>query len=236
MTEQPTNTSSTSSTSSDEFAGFFDLVGNMRAMRRLKPDPVPRALLNKVLEAGVQAPSGQNTQPWSFLVLEDPARKRWFADHYRHAIETRFPGMTATAEELAAQESTKLNRQLRALRYQMDHMHEFPVLLIVCGLRDWPFKVPPEERVGLAPPNFGAIYPCVQNILLACRAVGLGAALTTMHQVFEDELMAKFEIPQEWGVVVTIPIGWPLGNFGPVRRKPASGVTYFDRWGERAAE
>ncbi len=103
--------------------------------------------------------------------------------------------------------------------------------MVVCGLRDWPFKVPEAERVGLAPPNFGAIYPCVQNILLACRAVGLGAALTTMHQVFEGELMERFEIPVEWGVVVTMPIGFPMGKFGPVRRRPAESVTYFDRWG-----
>jgi nitroreductase len=113
----------------------------------------------------------------------------------------------------------------------MDHMHEAPYLLLVCGKRDWPFKVPEEERVGLAPPNYGAVYPCVQNILLACRALGLGAALTTMHQVFEEELHSYFEIPVEWGVVVTIPIGYPLGNFGPVARNPAEDVTYFNTWG-----
>jgi len=119
---------------------------------------------------------------------------------------------------------------MRALVYQIEHMHEFPVLLLVCGLRDWPFKVPPEERVGLAPPNYGAVYPCVQNILLACRAVGLGAALTTMHQVFEDELHAYFEVPREYGVVVTMPIGYPKGRFGPVSRRPAAEVTHYDRW------
>ncbi len=110
-------------------------------------------------------------------------------------------------------------------------MHEAPLLLVVCGLRDWPFRVPPEQRIGLAPPNYGAIYPCVQNILLACRAVGLGAALTTMHQVFEDEMQARFGIPDEYGIVVTLPIGFPMGRFGPVRRKPAEEVTYFDAWG-----
>jgi len=212
--------------------GFFDLVGNVRSMRRLKTDPVPDALLRKVLEAGVQASSGQNTQPWSFLVLENSDNKRWFAERYTQAIETRFPGMNVSAEELRKRENNGLNRQLRALRYQMDHMHEFPVLLLVCGLRDWPFKVPEAERIGLAPPNYGAIYPCVQNILLACRACGLGAALTTMHQLFEDQLIDKFDIPQEYGVVVTIPIGWPMGKFGPVRRRPASQVTYFERWNE----
>ena len=211
---------------------FFDLVGNMRAMRRLKSDPIPLDLLRKVLDAGIKAPSGMNTQPWAFLVIREPDAKRWFADHYTAAIESRFGGVIENRE---GDNSTRA-RQLRALRYQMDHMHEFPVLLIVCGLRDWPFRVPESERVGLAPPNYGAIYPCVQNILLACRALGLGAALTTMHQVFEDELHKRFEIPIEYGVVVTIPIGYPLGKFGPVRRKPAENVTYFDRWGDTNAD
>jgi nitroreductase len=213
----------------DDNPGFFDLVGDVRAMRRLRPDPIPDELLFKVLNAGVQAPSGMNTQPWSFLVLRKDDDKQWFAERYKAAIESRFGGAVAPEDGDASGRA----RQLLALRYQMDHMHEFPILLIVCGLRDWPFNVPQAERVGLAPPNFGAVYPCVQNILLACRAVGLGAALTTMHQVFEDELMQRFEIPVEYGVVVTMPIGYPMGRFGPVRRKPAEEVTYFDRWVRR---
>ena len=211
----------------DDNPGFFDLVGNVRAMRRLRPDPIPDELLFKVLNAGVQAPSGMNTQPWSFLVLRKDDDKQWFAERYKAAIESRFGGAVAPKDG----DASGLARQLLALRYQMDHMHEFPILLIVCGLRDWPFKVPRAERVGLAPPNFGAVYPCVQNILLACRAVGLGAALTTMHQVFEDELIQRFGIPSEYGVVVTMPIGYPMGRFGSVRRTPAEEVTYFDRWG-----
>lgn len=216
----------------DENLPFFDLVGNMRAMRRLKPDPVPPELLDKVLEAGVKAPSGQNTQPWAFLVIQEQEKKQWFADQYKAAILSRF----GTVVYDRADENSSLGSQLRALRYQIDHMQEFPVLLLACGVRDWPFKVPEAERVGLAPPNYGAVYPCVQNILLACRAVGLGAALTTMHQVFEDELHAYFEIPEDYGVVVTIPIGYPMGKFGPVSRKPASDVTYFNRWGEHSID
>ena len=72
---------------------FFDLVSNVRAMRRLKPDPVPMELIWKVLNAGVQAPSGQNTQPWRFVLVSEPARKKWFADRYKRAIEE---GFTAT--------------------------------------------------------------------------------------------------------------------------------------------
>jgi len=211
----------------DPNPGFFDLVGNVRAMRRLKPDPVPMQLLERVLEAGVQAPSGMNSQPWRFLVVREADGKRWFASRYRAAIESRFGG----ALEIADEDRSPGARMLRALRYQMDHLHEAPLLLLVCGLRDWPFRVPEEERVGLAPPNYGAVYPCVQNILLACRALGLGAALTTMHQVFEEELHQRFDIPEEYGVVVTIPIGYPLGRFGSVTRKPAASLTWFERWG-----
>lgn len=103
---------------------------------------------------------------------------------------------------------------------------------MVCGKRDWPFKVPAEERIGEGPPNYGAVYPCVQNILLACRAVGLGAALTTMHQVFEDELHEYFDIPSNYDVVVTIPTGHPMGKFGSVTRTPAEDGTFIDTWSD----
>lgn len=205
---------------------FFDLASNMRAMRRLKSDPVPMDLIWKVLNAGVQAPSGQNTQPWKFVLVSQYERKRWFAERYAEAMETRF-GLPRDASKRGEKAS---RGQLRAIYHQMDHLQDVPYLLMVCGERDWPFKVAEEDRVGLAPPNFGAVYPCVQNILLACRAVGLGAALTTMHQVFEDELHKYFNIPDSFGVVVTIPIGYPLGKFGPVSRIPAQKKTFIDRW------
>ena len=138
---------------------FFDLVGNVRAMRRLKPDSVPRELLFKVLNAGVQAASGQNLQPWEFVVVEDADSKRWFADQYAAAMESRFD----VSRLESGRGDSKLSRQLKAVLYQIEHMHETPYLVLACGLRDWPFKVPQSERVGLAPPNYGAVYPCVQN-------------------------------------------------------------------------
>jgi len=205
---------------------FFELVGNVRAMRRLKPDAVPEDLLRKVLDAGAKAPSGQNTQPWSFLVLKKEDSKRWFADRYRAAMEQRFGSFLSPSNH----DDKNFQRQLDATRYQIDHMHRAPVLLVVCGVRDWPFSVPEGQRVGHAPPSYGAVYPCVQNILLACRAVGLGASLTTMQQVFEQEMHERFGIPDDYGVVATIPIGFPMGKFGPTKRNPAADVTYFERW------
>ena len=105
-------------------------------------------------------------------------------------------------------------------------------MIFICGERDWPMAVAESDRVGLAPPSPASVYPCVQNILLGCRAKGLGASLTTMHQVFEAELIELMDIPETHGIVAVLPIGYPEGNFGPVTRQPSAELTHFDRWGQ----
>jgi len=210
---------------------FFDLVGQVRAMRRLKPDPVPLEMIRKVLQAGVQASSGGNEQPWRFIAIHAPEKRAWFGERYKSAIHSQLGHLLNPDPE----DKSSSAGAARAVKYQADNMSQVPCILLVAGKRDWPFKVPESQRVGLAPPNYGSVYPCVQNILLACRSLGLGAALTTMHQMFEDELHAHLKIPDDYGVVVSLPIGYPLGNFGPVTRIPASELTYFDSWGNQDA-
>lgn len=209
-----------------EDPGLFECMFSMRAMRRLKPDPVPPALIDRVLEAATQAPSGQNTQRWAFLVVTEPAGKRFFGDRYRHWLY-KLMGDRAPAPD----DHSKGARQFRAALHLADHMHEAPVLIMACGKRDWPFAVPAEKRVGIAPPSYGSIYPAVQNLLLACRGLGLGASLTTTHQMFEGELREYFGIPDDYGIVATIPIGFPEGRFGPVTREPVARKAHYERWG-----
>jgi nitroreductase len=209
--------------------GLFETLNTLRAMRRLKPDPVPQEMIRKILDAGTRAPSGMNSQPWAFVVVQDRDGKKFIQERYHDAMISRFGNMAPAPEDRCPQ-----TRQARAAIHLAEHMHEAPVLLLVCGRRDWPFAVPPEKRAGHAPPSYGSLYPCVQNILLACRALGLGASLTTMHQLFEDELHQRFSIPDDYGVVSLIPIGFPQGKFGPVTRRPAEEVTHFDRWGRKS--
>lgn len=208
---------------------LFEAMNTLRSMRRLKPDPIPAELLRKVLEAGTKAPSGQNLQPWAFVAVQDPEKKKFLQERYHSGMIRRF-GLVTPAPEDRSQQA----RITRAALHLAEHLHEVPVLLLVCGKRDWPAVVPKDKRVGKAPPSYGSIYPCIQNILLACRGLGLGATLTTMHQFFEEELHEYFGIPEEYGVVVIIPIGFPEGKFGPITRKPVELVTHFDHWGHQA--
>ena len=208
-----------------EDPGLFECMYSMRAMRRLKPDPVPEAMVERILEAATRAPSGQNTQPWAFLVVTEEAGRRFFGEKYRYWMHKLSGG-----REPAPDDRSRRAREIRAARYLGDHMPEVPLLIMACGKRDWPFAVPEDKRVGRAPPSYGSVYPAVQNLLLACRGLGLGASLTTLHQMFESELHDYFGIPDDYGVVASIPIGFPKGNFGPVRRHPVASKTHRERW------
>ena len=205
---------------------LFDIIDNTRSMRRLKPDPVPDEAIERIISAGTKAPSGQNTQPWAFVVVRDEDAKRFLQQRYQAVMEQ------AMGDSMpASDDHSRGARTMRAAWHLAVHLHEAPVLLLVCGERDWPFATAPEDRRGLAPPSYGSTLPAVQNILLACRALGLGATLTTLHQMFETELRERLGIPDTFGVVAMIPIGYPAGRFGPVRRYPVREVTHLDRWG-----
>ncbi len=209
--------------------GFFEILDSTRAIKRLKPDPVPPELIRKVLDAGTKAPSGVNTQPWEFLVIRDPETKKWVQERYLHFTEERCGALVDSLEGV----DTPHARMLRTVMHLAEHLHEAPVLLFVCGHRDWPAAVPVKKRDGKAPPPYGSIYPCVQNILLACRGVGLGSSLTPIHHMFEEELALQLGVPDEVSLVALLPIGFPQGRFGLVTRKRAQDLTHFDRWGRQ---
>jgi nitroreductase len=213
-----------------ERVDLFETIDTLRAMRRLKPDPVPIELLRRILRAGTMAPSGQNTQPWAFIVVQDAPTKQFIQERYHRAMMSRL-GRTLVKH---ASDNSMPAKNVRAAVYLAEHFHEVPVLLLVCGMRDWPIAVPPEHRVGKAPPSYASVYPCIQNILLACRGLGLGASLTTAHMIFHDELATHLGVPDSHGIVAILPIGYPRGKFGPVERRPAEELTYFDRWDNTA--
>ena len=196
-------------------------------MRRLKPDPVPDELLRKILEAGTAAPSGGNAQLWRFLVVTDPEVKRGVQQHYKRAFDEVVGPRYASSQPPPGMTADQYHRQYLAVEYLTDHFHEAPVWIVACLLGA-------TGRVGSGPAartSGASIYPAVQNMLLAARALGLGATLTTRHLLFAEEVDAILGLPADAQSYAILPIGYPLGRFGPVRRVPLLDVVFRESWG-----
>jgi nitroreductase len=216
--------------------GLFEIMYSLRSMRRLKRDPVPDELVEKILDAAVRAPSGGNTQPWRFLVVRDPDAKLFIQERYKRGWDRYVvANMKAAAEAavpLTEQETAARMKMIAAASHLADHLHEAPVLLLVCMLpRTMDLPPDPESQPPSPAALYASVFPAVQNLLLTCRALGLGATLTTLHLLYERTIKERLGIPAEIQTVALIPIGWPVGRFGPVTRAPVETVTYWDAWG-----
>jgi nitroreductase len=218
--------------------GLFEAIYSARSLRRLKPDPVPDEVITKVLDAAIRAPSGSNSQNWFFIVIKDAARRKKIADIYR-----RGGGLLTTLyqnrERPAHMTEKQQNRLMASAMYLFEHMDEVPVILIA-GLRAVPMPapsgaIPPEVMAGMknmARTSGSSIYPAVQNIILACRANGLGTVLTTIHLFFEDEVREILGLPADAQTYALMPIGYPKDKFGPLNRIPVNQVACLDHWGQ----
>jgi nitroreductase len=193
-------------------------IRTTRSIRRLESRPVPRALIRKVCEAGTFAPSGGNRQPWSFIAVTDPERRAFIARLYREAFERYITPALEAARDPSFPEQKK--RTMNSARHLAEHLHEVPVLLFVAG---W-------KRGG--EPQAQALFPAVQNILLACRAVGLGASLTMMHQAHQAEIDGFLGLPRERPSIALIPIGWPKGKYGRPPRRSVDECLFWERFEE----
>ena len=208
---------------------LFEIIESTRAMRRLKPDPVPDELIAKILRAGVCAANGGNTQRWRFLVVKDREIKKRVQVHYKRAFdETVGPRYLKSAPPPGVTRE-RYDRQHAAVEYLTEHFHEAPVWIVAC------LDSPTQDVQGAAPPgrsSGASIYPAVQNMLLTARALGLGATLTTRHLLYEKETEAALGLPPGVHSYAIIPIGYPMGHFGPVGRGPLKEIVYQDHWGQ----
>lgn len=212
---------------------LYAIMQTTRAVRRLRPDPIPDDVLRRVLTAATWGPSGGNRQAWRVIAVREAATKKRLGEMYE-AVWTPYAAAGRKAVENApASIAERTERALKAGDYLATHFHEVPVVLVFCfdpgGLAVTDARLQRQSVVG-----GGSIYPAVQNALLACNAEGLGCVLTTLLCAKEPEIRPLLELPEPWGTAAYVPIGYPVGKgHGPLSRRPVEEMVWSDRWGQR---
>lgn len=205
--------------SDSEAIGLFEALYSTRALRRLRPDPLPDEVIFQLLDAAIRAPSGQNAQDWRFVVVTDRTVLTKLGDWAREGWQRYQPRFAEHPDEMDALPKTQ-RLSLRAVEYLAQHLSEAPAVILFCG------------RKGRHSSPGGSTFPAVQNLLLAARGLGLGASIFNLPLAHAPELIDELAIPDDNQFYCLVPVGYPLDNHGPVRRKPVAKVAFWNRWGE----
>jgi nitroreductase len=203
-----------------------EAMRTQRAIRRLRSDPVDDSLVLHLLQLAMKAPTGSNAQNWEFIVVKDREVVAKLGRLNRTALNL---GSPICKHFLAGRMDDKMARIEKAVRWQADHFDDIPVVVVAC-LKGVVAPWPPMA----ASSAYGSIYPAVQNLLLAARAAGLGATLITMP--LWSKMLARRALGLPWNVTpcAVIPLGWPIGKYGPTTRRPVGELVSLDRYGNRA--
>jgi nitroreductase len=215
----------------DAAADFFAVVDTQRALRRFRPDPVPDAALHRILEAATRAPSARGAEPWFFVVVRDAALRAEIGTHYRRAWEAGEKLTAAVDADRDVRDRPHYARMMRSAGALAADLAAAPVLVVCClDHRQLGPIAGPGGTLRSPTAAYASIFPAVQNLLLAARALGLGTTLTTLHRGFEDALKRLLAIPTEVEVAAVVPVGYPRDRFGPTRRKPVAQIAFAERW------
>ena len=197
--------------------GLFEAIYSTRALRRLRPDPVPEEVLFQLIDAAIRAPSGQNIQDWRFVLITEPQMKQKLQAWAQEGWSRYQPQYASDPALMDALPGTQ-RLSLKSVAYLAHHLAQAPAVVAVCGLR------------GRHSTPGGSTFPAVQNLLLAARALGLGASIFNLSLTHAAELMETLGIPENNQVYCLVPLGYPVDRHGPVRRKPVGQVAFWNRW------
>jgi nitroreductase len=214
------------STEHDNSLGLLEGLATTRAIRRYTDDPITDEDLSTILYSATRAPTGSNRQGFRFVVLRDgpvaTRAKALLGEAFRAGWGTKRATDGYDAGTGTLDDSPKA-RTARAMQHFVDHFEATPVVVLACV----------EVRHG-GIQDGASVYPAVQNLLLAARALGYGGVLTGWHRMVEDELRQLTGIPETFAIAGTIPLGRPQGHHGPVRRRPVRELVFDDRWDNSA--
>ncbi len=194
----------------------LEALGTARAIRYLRPDPLPEALLEKLVWGATRASSPGNSQGWEFVVVRERATKERLGAVVRERMGAGIRSMP--------RESPMQRRMLDGAQYLLEHFADVPAWILICGRKVYPPGAPSEAMV------WSTVYPAGQNLIVTARALGLGATFTTFHLAAEAEFREVLGIPEDVLLGVCVAVGQPERRHGPVNRRPVSEVLHWERW------
>src|SRR6266487_109676 len=203
---------------------IYEALYTTRAMRRVRPDPVPHEIQARIMDAAIRAPSGGNSQNWRFILVDDPAVKAKLGPLYRESVgelganiyHGRLERARATPDD---PQSASMLRVTASAQHLADHFEQVPLFLVAFSRGD---------------ATGGSIYPAVWSAMLAARAEGVGTALTSVLGIFRGaEAMRVLGVPagHGWEMACCVSFGYPTGRWGVAERRPVHEVTFRNSWG-----
>ena len=196
-----------------------------RAMRRVKPDPIPDEVVARIMDAAIRAPSGGNQQRWRFLLVSSPETKATLAGWYREGLtelnRTQYKAVMDLIEHGDPDDPAvkQAKRTFASANWLADNFAQVPLLLFAFG----------------KPNGESSMYPALWSAMLAARAEGIGTSLTTLlfkyYRPQVLELLADLD-GDEWEPFAMVTFGYPMGRWGVAKRQPAHEATYVERWGQ----
>ncbi|HEV3281863.1 MAG TPA: nitroreductase family protein [Acidimicrobiales bacterium] len=200
-----------------------EVLYTTRAMRRVRPDPIPMEVQARILDAAIRAPTGGNAQNWRFLLVDDRDVIKQIGPLYRDSIgqlwQTIYADRLAAARaEPEAESSAEILMIQRSAQWLADHFEEVPLYLFAFVQAD---------------PTGGSIFPAVWSAQLAARAEGVGSSLTVVLGFFHpDESFDILGVPrhEQWVMACCVSFGYPTGRWGVAPRRPVQEVSFRNRW------
>ncbi len=211
---------------------LYEAMSTLRAVRRLREDPIPDDVLKRILQAATWGPSGGNLQPWRLVVVRDAVLKQELGRLYKPLWERYAAGHRQGLAGLEGEALAKQERMLAAADHLGDHLGAAPVILVAC-FNPRLMAITDAELDRPSVVGGGSVYPAIQNLMLACVNEGVGCTLTTLLCYAEDQVRNLLEIPGDWYTCAFIPLGYPVGKgHGPISRRPMEKMCYGDRFGD----
>ena len=195
-----------------------------RAMRRVRPDPIPEPVQARILDAAIRAPTGGNAQGWRFMLVDDPQLKAQLGPLYRSALNQLFdtlykPQADAAAADPEAEASQSFDKMHRSAFHLAENFEAYPLLLFAFDIAD---------------PTGASIFPAVWNAMLAARAEGVGSALTSVLLFRLGETLELLGVPKDegWRMSCCVTFGYPTGRWGVAPRRPVHEVSFRNGWNQ----